>query len=210
MSFSHSSVSSRAQDARLDLTEPVFDVDLAQRITCAVNVRLPPQLREKVPIFNRWIEELKQSWSEYTDYVDLGQLEGLAPYFSKSLLRSTRAISVDCCPDVPYEFFGLEGVRLPRGPELGGLACADSYFIKASLAAWQPTHFHELIHVIQWKILGPDAYLGLSLLGLTSQGYRVSPLEKMAYSLQDRFSAGRGAFDAVVQVYCELRGLQFR
>jgi hypothetical protein len=161
-----------------------------------------------VPTIHSWTHDIKLICSESHNCVDLCQFQDLSRYFSDSFLMGTRVLSVDTCPEVPYELFGLEGVRQPRGSELGGLACGDFYFIKASLAAWQPTHFHELIHVAQWKILGAEAYIGLLFLGLTTQGYRLSPLEKMAYSLQDRFGSGRGAFDAVAEVYSELRKLQ--
>ena len=42
-------------------------------------------------------------------------------------------------------------------------------------------HFHELIHVIQWRLLGPEDFLKSYANGLDEFGYENSPLEKMAY-----------------------------
>ena len=205
MSFKHSNAACKGNGSELILTTPLYDADIAQRIRGEIDALLSSHMKEKVPLFNGWIDQVKLTWREHDQCTDLYQLHDLTQCFPKTLLDTTRAIPVDCCPDVPYEDFGLGGVRMLRGSEFGGLACGDFYFIKASRAAWQPTHFHELIHIIQWKILGPEAFLGFTLLGLSSRGYLASPLEKMAYSLQDRFGAGRGAFDAVAEVYGALR-----
>jgi hypothetical protein len=204
MSVRPSNVMSKVEE----FTDPLFDRDVSQRIRCEVENHLPLHLKEKALSFNTWAKDMTLAWSDFPHTIELRQLGDLSRYFSESFLIGTRAIPVDTCPDVPYGSFGLEGVRLPRGGELGGLACGDFYFIKTSLSAWQPTHFHELIHVAQWRILGAEAYIGLLLLGLKTQGYRLSPLEKMAYGLQDRFGSGRGTFDAVAEVYSHLRKLQ--
>jgi len=48
----------------------------------------------------------------------------------------------------------------------------------------------ELVHVIQWERLGVDDFLLAYGAGLMQFGYRDSPLEKMAYSLQASFDGG--------------------
>jgi len=47
-----------------------------------------------------------------------------------------------------------------------------------------------LVHVIQWERLGVDDFLLAYGAGLMQFGYRDSPLEKMAYSLQYGFDRG--------------------
>ena len=46
---------------------------------------------------------------------------------------------------------------------------------------------HGLVHVIQWRLLGPERFLALYADGLERLGYRNSPLEAMAFTLQKRF-----------------------
>jgi hypothetical protein len=57
-------------------------------------------------------------------------------------------------------------------------------------------YFHELIHVIQWRLLGPERFLALYAEGLEAFGYHNSPLEQMAYNAQNMFSRSTQIFDA--------------
>ncbi|MGD9333213.1 MAG: hypothetical protein PVJ53_18000 [Desulfobacterales bacterium] len=50
--------------------------------------------------------------------------------------------------------------------------------------------FHELVHVVQWDRLGIDGFLLAYGVGLMQFGYRNSPLEKIAYDLQEAFDRG--------------------
>jgi hypothetical protein len=61
-------------------------------------------------------------------------------------------------------------------------------------------HFHELVHVVQWRILGPERFLWAYADGLERFGYRNSPLEVVAYDLQERFDAGVKPFDVEAEV----------
>ena len=62
-------------------------------------------------------------------------------------------------------------------------------------------HFHELVHVIQWRLLGPEKFLAFYADGLERFGYRNSPLEVMAYNLQDRFDREAQPFS--VEAACQ-------
>ena len=57
-------------------------------------------------------------------------------------------------------------------------------------------HFHELIHVIQWRILGPERFVHSYADGLEHFGYRQSPLEVMAYDAEAAFVTSTEGFDA--------------
>jgi hypothetical protein len=59
--------------------------------------------------------------------------------------------------------------------------------VRADRAHDESLHFHELVHVIQWRLLGPEKFLALYADGLERFGYRKSPLEVMAFRLQSRF-----------------------
>jgi hypothetical protein len=45
-------------------------------------------------------------------------------------------------------------------------------------------HFHELIHVVQWRTLGPEQFLFIYANGLERFGYLNSPLEVMAFDAE--------------------------
>jgi hypothetical protein len=57
-------------------------------------------------------------------------------------------------------------------------------------------HFYELIHVIQWRLLGPEGFLVAYANGLDEFGYENSPLEKMAYDAEAAFKRSSPIFDA--------------
>jgi hypothetical protein len=51
--------------------------------------------------------------------------------------------------------------------------------------------FHELVHVVQYRELGVDGFLGQYVLGWAKNGYQYSgiPLEREAYDMDARFTA---------------------
>jgi hypothetical protein len=49
---------------------------------------------------------------------------------------------------------------------------------------------HELVHVIQWRILGVDMFSHRYLRELTTCGYESMPLETMAVKLSRRYELG--------------------
>lgn len=68
--------------------------------------------------------------------------------------------------------------------------------------------FHELVHIVQYQVLGTLGFVHAYLGGWLSAGrsYLDNPLEVMAFDLQDRFDAGE-----VVDVDAEVRrGLGMR
>jgi hypothetical protein len=64
--------------------------------------------------------------------------------------------------------------------------------------------FHELVHVLQWSMLGRERFIALYMRGLAKHGYRASPLEKMAYSLQAEFERGAAPFSVEMSVSAAL------
>ena len=85
-----------------------------------------------------------------------------------------------------------------------GITYLNTYFVRANQAGDESLHFHELVHVIQWRILGPEKFLAAYADGLERFGYRGSPLEVMAYDLQARFDARETAFEVAVEVEARL------
>ena len=71
-------------------------------------------------------------------------------------------------------------------------------------------HFHELIHVVQWRLLGPETFLAAYAAGLETFGYRESPLEIMAYNAEASFCQSDQLFDAenlVAEQLSRMRGI---
>ena len=91
--------------------------------------------------------------------------------------------------------------------DFDGVTYLNTYFVKRTKAADEELHFHELIHIVQWRLLGPERFLKLYANGLERHGYWDSPLERIAYAAQAEFSRSKQAFDAQTLVLHELRKL---
>jgi hypothetical protein len=119
-------------------------------------------------------------------------------YFSRELLETTKVVAVDRVPVPPLSAIGLSQFAEFETGDYDGITYLDTFFVKQSRAADEGLHFHELIHVMQWRVLGPENFLAAYAAGLETSGYRNSPLECMAYDAQSAFSQSNRAFDAEV------------
>ena len=68
-----------------------------------------------------------------------------------------------------------------------GITYKDTFCLQEGQNS-ESIHFHELVHVVQWARLGVDNFLLAYDDGLVQFGYTHSPLEQMAYSLQQAFA----------------------
>jgi len=60
--------------------------------------------------------------------------------------------------------------------------------------------FHELVHVVQYRLLGVDEFARLYVRGYLHGGYIGTPLEICAYELDGRFIMGSVGFDVEAEV----------
>ena len=125
----------------------------------------------------------------------------LPSYYGAQLLASSKVVVVSRVPVPPLSAMGLDRFGDFEQMDAGGITYLDTYFVRADYAHDESLHFHELVHVIQWRLLGPEKFLALYADGLERVGYRNSPLEVMAYDLQDRFECETQPFD--VEVACQ-------
>jgi hypothetical protein len=88
-----------------------------------------------------------------------------------------------------------------------GITYLDTYFILWHEAERESLHFHELVHVVQWQVLGPERFLAMYADGLVKQGYRNSPLEVMAYDHEARFNADGEVYPVETEVRQQLQAL---
>ena len=115
-------------------------------------------------------------------------------------MSNTRpSVSVERVPYPPVSALGLPELEPIAQGLWSGITFGHMYFVDENDTS-EATHFHELCHVVQWKVLGVRDFLLTYALGLLSQGYRQSPLEAIAYDLQAEFEAGftrPGLVDAI-------------
>jgi len=102
-------------------------------------------------------------------------------------IRTTLTANADAAPD------------FERG-DFDGITYLDTIFLKPTQSDNENMHFHELVHVIQWRLLGPDRFLLSYANGLECFGYRESPLEAMAYDAETAFASSTAIFNVETMV----------
>jgi hypothetical protein len=123
------------------------------------------------------------------------------------LLDTAKFIAIDRLPMPPLSAMGLSRFTAFEQGNFNGVTYLDRYFIKQTVVTEEAIHFHELIHVIQWRLLGPEDFLAAYANGLDEFGYENSPLEKTAYDAEASFKRSFAIFDAEKFVAEHLRRL---
>ncbi|MCC6906893.1 MAG: hypothetical protein IT430_03040 [Phycisphaerales bacterium] len=151
-------------------------------------LRLPALLARA----NEWQNRLRlQHASASRSIVALG-FRRLAEHFPTTLLDVARVVAVEQVPPPPLKQWGLPAdvADAVAFPDAAGLTLGELVFVRRGLECDESLIFHELLHVIQWRQLGPRAFLAMYGLLLLRQGYHTHPLEETAYGLQRRFDGG--------------------
>jgi len=155
----------------------------------------PETFEALYPVVADWIQDALAAHEGKARTVASCGFQRLPNYFNAETLISSKVVLVDRLPVPPLSAMGLsQFAEFERG-DFNGITYLDTFFLKFAFATDESIHFHELIHVIQWRVLGMKDFLRAYTDGLERFGYRHSPLEKMAYDAEADFSASV-TFDA--------------
>jgi hypothetical protein len=149
------------------------------------------ELTEKLPPIGQWIDDLLARHRALARRVDLLALPRLSNYYAAETLSSAYVVEAYCVPMPPLNDLGLPGFADFEGMDSDGITYRDVYFLKSERAGDLSLHFHELVHIVQWQVLGFERFMLAYALGhVLSGGYARNPLETFAYQLQDGFERG--------------------
>ena len=152
-----------------------------------------------LPPILKWIRETLDAYALQKRSVESFGFQRLPQYFEPSLLHATNVVVTDAPPVPPLSAWGLSDFAwLETGPR--AVTYQDTYFLETGAAGSESLHFHELVHAIQWRVLGPEDFLLMYAAGLAEHGYEDSPLEAMAYAHQARFEAGGPPYSVEAEV----------
>jgi hypothetical protein len=149
------------------------------------------KFRSVLPAVREWIEKvLEENKEKAVPVIDL-PFPRLQKAFPSDLLEKAKAVVViGKVPFPPLGRMGLPELAQMENMPMAGITYKDTFFVN-HLHQTESLHFHELIHVVQWERLGVDNFLLAYGVGLMQFGYQNSPLEQMAYSLQEDFDRGK-------------------
>lgn len=156
----------------------------------------PSEFEQAYPLVIGWIHQTLRAHAPYATSVASRGFPRLPRYFSGELLASAKVIYVESVPTPPLSALGLTQFPEFENMTANGITYLDTFFAHREAADDERLHFHELIHVIQWQTLGPKLFVAAYADGLEKFGYRESPLERMAYDLDARFTNESEPFDA--------------
>ena len=158
-------------------------------------------LLPKLPLIISWIDSTLAAHAQDARLVASMGFKRLPSFYSAGLLARAKVVAVERVPVPPLVAMGLPEFGDFEHGNYTGITFKDTYFVQASQLGNESLHFHELVHVVQWAHLGAEKFLLAYAAGLASNGYRNSPLEAMAYALQEYFDQNRtpGDVETVVR-----------
>jgi hypothetical protein len=132
-------------------------------------------------------------------------------FFSKSDLERIRILppGQERVPNPPFyadlEKMGFTG--LPNFTTMAAITFDDTVVFHDTLTP--QLIFHEMVHVVQYRLLGIDEFARLYVRGYLHGGYSGTPLEVCAYDLDGRFIMGSVGFDVEAEVRAWIEGGRF-
>ena len=162
-------------------------------------------LQQKLPDVSAWIERTLKSHAARARPVSSLGFARLAAHYPADLLATAQVIPIARVPVPPLAAMGLAGFDEFENLDAAGITYLSCFFVRHGLERDESLHFHELVHVVQWRYLGLERFIMSYALGhLLSGGYMTNPFEVMAYGLQARFDQGEKPFDVATIVLPEL------
>jgi hypothetical protein len=165
----------------------------------------PEEFESKYPLILGWIEQTLASHAAQARSVATLGFRRLPGYFQPELLQRARVVYVERVPKPPLSAIGLHQFADFENRVMDGITYLDTFFVRMDAQGRESLHFHELVHVIQWETLGPEGFVRAYADGLDRIGYRQSPLEVMAYTLESVFRNSASPFDAATIVREQLQ-----
>jgi hypothetical protein len=159
------------------------------------------------PLVADWIQKTLGEHAGAAKSVASFGFNRLPDYYDAQLLTSSKVVVVSRVPVPPLSAMGLDWFSDFEQMDAAGITYLDTYFVRADHALIESFHFHELVHVIQWRLFGPERFLALYADGLERFGYRNSPLEVIAYDFEERFDRETQPFNVEAACMKLLRDL---
>jgi hypothetical protein len=165
---------------------------------------LDQSLLDKLPLIKNWITSTLEKYSSESKPLSEFKFNRLPLYYSETVLSSAKVVPVNRVPIPPLTALGLTQFKNFEDGNYVGITFKDTYFLVRNQIFNESLHFHELVHMIQWKYLGIDKFLIIYGIGLLQNGYSSSPLELIAYKHQKLFEQKIKPYDVEKNIKDEI------
>jgi hypothetical protein len=146
----------------------------------------------------KWVKEQRLAFRGRGRALPPSAMAQFRPFFEESLLREVRLAAVPALENPGFleayrEELSEKTIPLLDFSTMAAITFVDTILVVDAFLPEPPGGliFHELVHAVQYEILGPDKFVELYILGWVNQGfnYAAIPLEMDAYELQNRYEA---------------------
>ena len=121
----------------------------------------PQEFENAFPKVMGWIQQILLAHKALARPVTLKNFKRLPLYFSRAQIEAAKFVVVDRIPVPPLSSIGLSQYKEFERGDYDGITYLDTYFSKRSGAEDESLHFHEMIHVVQWRLLGAEFFLAM-------------------------------------------------
>lgn len=141
-----------------------------------------------------WIDDANKSHQSVRRSCSIFQ-EYFKDYYTPEFLNSSYFVVVERLPIPDLPVLRNAGLGDFIDMDFNGITYKNTYYVLPRAAQELRLHFHELVHVLQWRELTAKGFIKRYVEEYKLFGYRKAPLEKMAYGLDERFIKGETPFD---------------
>jgi len=155
-------------------------------------------IAQMVKLGRQWISQQRTAFRPRGHALSDGALATFSNFFDRNLLKNARMVTVPAIDNPPFleqlrPVLALASVPVLDFSSMAAITFVDTILLVESAAKdnLDSLMFHELIHVVQYDILGLDKFVELFITGWVNQGfnYAAIPLEMDAYELQYQYES---------------------
>jgi hypothetical protein len=154
----------------------------------------------------RYIARQRRRVLPYTEPIAARFCSEFRPFFPPEILGGTRLAHASVPNPRFYSLVRLLGIRgVLEMSAIGAITLVDVIAYPEKMN--RSILFHELVHAVQYRVLGLRQFARLYVTGfLNGGGYEGIPLERQAYELEERFSRDpKSPFSVEIDVQERLR-----
>lgn len=136
----------------------------------------------------KWIHQVNASHKTVRQSCAVFQ-NRFSGFYSPGFLETAYFVVTDNIPKPDFPELREAGLGDFIDMDVGGITYDDTYYVMKGAVNELRLHFHELVHVIQWRELTPQGFIKRYIREVQDFGYDNAPLEKMAYALDEHYRA---------------------
>ena len=161
-------------------------------------MNLSQLIGQLIGLGRRWIAQQRETFRPLGHELSTAARAEFGKFFPDEVLKKFRIVTVPAIDNPPFvkqfrPVLALASIPVLDFSTMAAMTYVDTVCIAQGAAKTDldPLVFHELIHVVQYDILGLDKFVELFISGWVNQGfnYAAIPLEMDAYELQNRYES---------------------